>query len=99
MKITRGQLKRIINEEAERLSEVDTPAGKRLRMWHERGAQGSFGYSVEFDKISYDIGQAAARHKMTPQDVCRELIAGFDEYDEVMADEDERQKTRTKVRR
>lgn len=94
MKITRGQLGRIIREEALRLSEVDTPEGKRLRMWHERGAKGSFGYSVDFDKISYDIGQAAERHNMTRQAVCRELIAGFDEQDEMLADEKERKERR-----
>jgi hypothetical protein len=67
MRITRGQLRRIVKEEAGRLGMGPDPAGR-----------GSFESSEDFDNLLDDVLDAAKAHQITPVQVLEALRGQFE---------------------
>ena len=67
MRITRGQLRRIVKEEAGRLGMGPDPAGR-----------GSFESSEDFDVLLDDVMNAAKAHRITPVQVLDALRDQFE---------------------
>lgn len=67
MIITRGQLRKIVKEEAGRLGMGPDPAGR-----------GSFESSEDFDVLLDDVMDAAKRHSITPVQVLDALRDQFE---------------------